>query len=178
MRMSTIYPAMLGVICAFAASMHAHDTASAQIGSQSSPPNYAATMSRLQEASQRLREAIQEIAREPGGSRRNAAVEQAHAALFDTQQAMIMLPPELRAGTGRDATDYSRSVNHLQLAARKLRDAILAMALQPSGERRKDAAERTREALLETQQAIIWLPSALRREAGDNGGTPNTADAK
>ena len=178
MRTSTINLMMVAAMYGFTGCIYADDPASARDGGESSPPNYSATMSRLQEASQRLREAIQAIAREPAGARRNAAVEQAHAALFDAQQAMIMLPPELRAGTGREAPDYARSMKRLQHAARTLRESVQAMALQPAGKRRSDAAERTREALLETQQAIIWLPPALRREADDKTTTSSTARAR
>lgn len=46
-------------------------------------------MRRLQEAAQKLREAVQAMASEPAGPRRNAAIKQANEALFETQQTMV-----------------------------------------------------------------------------------------
>lgn len=130
---------------------------------QSASPDYSASMSRLQEAAQRLRESIQAMAQQPAGEGRNRAIEQAHQALFDTQSAMIQLPPELRAGgTGGTQPDYTKSMERLQQAAQKLREAVQAMAQQPAGERRNRAAEQARAALLETQQAMVTLPPELR----------------
>lgn len=50
------------------------------------------------QAAQRLREAVQAMAQQPAGAERNAAILQANQALFDTQQAMLQLPPDLRTG--------------------------------------------------------------------------------
>jgi hypothetical protein len=44
---------------------------------------------------------------------------------------------------------------------RQLREAVQAMARQPPGERRNRAMDRAREALLETQQAMVQLPADL-----------------
>jgi hypothetical protein len=54
-------------------------------------------MDRLRGAAQKLREAVQAMAQQPEGPRRNRAIEEAHDALLETQRAMIALPPELRA---------------------------------------------------------------------------------
>ena len=52
-------------------------------------------MERLQAAAQRLRDSIQVMAQEPSGPRRDEAIKQAQQALFDTNQAMIQLPPDM-----------------------------------------------------------------------------------
>ena len=130
-------------------------------------PNYTASMSRLQEAAQRLRESIQAMAQQPPGAGRDKAIDQAHQALYDTQSAMIQLPPELRSGPGTPSQpNYSESMERLQQAAQKLREAVQAMAQQSAGERRNDAAREAREALLETQQAMVMLPPDLRTAQG------------
>jgi hypothetical protein len=120
-------------------------------------------MARLQEAAQRLRDSIQAMAQQPREKGRNNAIEEANRALFDVQRAMIQLPPELRAGAGSQANpNYTESFERLQQAAQKLRDSVQAMAQQPAGERRNQAAQAAREALLETQQAMVMLPPDLR----------------
>jgi hypothetical protein len=130
-------------------------------------PNYTASMSRLQEAAQRLRESIQAMAQQPAGPGREKAIEQAHQALYDTQSAMIQLPPALRSGAGSSAQpNYTKSMEKLQQAAQKLRESVQAMAQQPAGERRNQAAQQAREALLETQQAMVMLPPELRTAQG------------
>jgi hypothetical protein len=53
-------------------------------------------MERLQEATQDLREAIQAMAQQPAGERRNQAIREANEAILEAQQAMIALPPDLR----------------------------------------------------------------------------------
>ena len=44
------------------------------------------------------------------------------------------------------------------------------MAQQPAGERRNQAAQQAREALLETQQAMVMLPPDLRTAQGASSG--------
>ena len=58
-------------------------------------------MVRLQQAAQKLRDAVQAMAQQPAGPQRNEAMKQANQALFDTQQAMVQLPPELRTSEKR-----------------------------------------------------------------------------
>lgn len=58
--------------------------------------NYTQAMERLFQSAQRLREAVQAMAQQPAGERRNQAMAQAREALQSTQQAMVQLPPELR----------------------------------------------------------------------------------
>ena len=134
------------------------------------PPNYADSMARLKEATQRLREAIQHMAQQPAGDKRNTAIRQAHQALFDAQQAMVSLPPELYIDEGQKAQpNYSQAMEKLQQAADKLRQSVQAMAQQPAGQKRNEAAREAREAILETQQAMIALPPQIRAQAGGSG---------
>ena len=138
MRHTTLVAA-LGAAVALPLGAAAQDKApGAASGStvRTTSPDYTASMLRLQEAAQRLREAIQAMAQQPPGEGRNKAIDQAHQALYDTQSAMIQLPPELRTGPGSASQpNYTRSMERLQQAAQKL---------------------------LETQQAMVMLPPDLR----------------
>jgi hypothetical protein len=58
--------------------------------------------------------------------------------------------------------DRTASMDWLLTAAQSLREAVQAMAQQPPSERRNRAMDRAREALLETQQAMVQLPADLR----------------
>lgn len=119
------------------------------------------SMSQLTDAAQRLREAIQQIAQHSSDDQRDAAIRSAHRALFDTQQAMIDLPPELRRGSTRNRggeQDYNRSMEKLTAAAQSLRESAQAMAQQPAGERRNQAVDQVNEAILEINQAMVQLP--------------------
>lgn len=51
------------------------------IGLATAPTNYGEPMVRLQQAAQKLREAVQAMAQQPAGARRNQAMEQANQAL-------------------------------------------------------------------------------------------------
>jgi hypothetical protein len=59
-------------------------------------PDYSRQMDRMMIAAQSLREAIQAAAQLPANERRNQAIDRLHEALRDTQQAMVLLPPEAR----------------------------------------------------------------------------------
>lgn len=66
--------------------------------------DYTKPMERLFQAAQRLREAVQGMAQQPAGERRNQAMAQAREALLHAQQAMVQLPPGLRTDQNyRDA---------------------------------------------------------------------------
>lgn len=91
---------LLGMLVS-AALLGAAGSAGAQTAGSTAPTNYGESMVRLQQAAQKLREAVQAMAQQPAGPRRNEAMRQANDALFDTQQAMIQLPPELRTGQAR-----------------------------------------------------------------------------
>ena len=62
-----------------------------------SDADYTRAMEKLLAAAQKFRESIQAMAQMPAGPQRDQAIQQAHQALFDTNQAMIQLPPELRS---------------------------------------------------------------------------------
>lgn len=198
----------------------------------STSPEYTKSMEQLQAAAQRLREATQEMAKQPGGERRNQAIREANQALLDTQEAMMRLPPELRAegnavaagasattgsttstagvgaqasaktsgtsasagpggttasagapsagsqahvGTtasppasglsgGTSATQYdaanARVMDKLLGASQQLREAIQEMAQQPGNSQRDQAMKEARQALYDTQQAMIRIPAA------------------
>ena len=130
------------------------------------PANYSDSVARLMEASQRLREAIQAMAQHPAGERRDYALNQAHKALFDAQQSIVNLPVEAYRGEGGSPPNYTKSMERLQQAADKLRQAIQAMADRPAGDQRAAAIDEAREALLETQQAMVWLPPSVRTGEG------------
>lgn len=127
----------------------------------STNPDYSKSMERLQQAAQKLREAIQAMAQEPVGDRRNRAIGQAQEALFETQRSIMALPPELRVSSST-TPDYTKSMEQLQAAAQKLREATQAMAQEPAGERRNKAIDQARQALFDTQQAMIALPPDMR----------------
>ncbi len=123
------------------------------------PPDYSASMKRLQAAEQKLRTAIQTMAQMSAGPKRDQAINDAQEALFDANRAMIALPPELRTGGGTaSAADSDRAMERLQQAAQRFRAAVQAMATRPAGERRNRAAQEAREAIVETQEAMIALP--------------------
>lgn len=59
-------------------------------------PDYTRSMEWLLVAAQSLREAIQAMAQQPPSPERNRAIDQAQDAILETQQTMLLLPPELR----------------------------------------------------------------------------------
>jgi hypothetical protein len=134
-------------------------TASGNVVSTS--PDYSKSMETLTHAAQKLREAIQAMADEPAGERRNRAIEEANEALFETHRAMAALPPELRVGS-TNSVDYSKSMERLQESADSLREATQAIAQQPPGDRRTQAIDQARQALFDIQQAMVALPPDMR----------------
>lgn len=125
------------------------------------PVNYGESMVKLQQAAQKLREAVQAMAQQPAGPQRNAAMDEAREALLETQRSMIDLPPELRMGAGIEP-NYTQSMARLQEAAQRLRQAVQAMAQQPAGPGRTQAIQDANRALFDTQQAMVQLPAELR----------------
>lgn len=73
----------------------------------STETDYSRSMERLTKAAQNLREAVQAMATQPAGERRNEAMRQANDALLETQQAMVQLPPDLRKAA--DAKQASKT---------------------------------------------------------------------
>jgi hypothetical protein len=175
----------MGVLAASnIAIVHAQQSGSAKSGSShtgviSATPIYSKSMLELRRAAQRLRETIQTLAQQPPGHRREQAMSDARHALYDTQQAMIRLPPELRVSgvvtsTSRVTRDrpaqnqgFEDAMKELKLAADRLRESVQAMADQPAGPRRDEAIRKANEALLETQEAMAWVP-----------GYPSTASSR
>lgn len=111
----------------------------------------------LEAAAQRLRDAIQALAQAPAGERRNQAIRDGNRALFEVNEAMAGLPPDLLTAQA-DESAYRQSVDRLQQAAQRLRDATHALASQPGSSRRNDSIGAVNRALRETQQAMIDVP--------------------
>lgn len=59
-------------------------------------PDHSRTMDHMLIAAQSLREAIQDLAQQPAGDRRNRAIEAMQDALLETQGAMMRIPPGMR----------------------------------------------------------------------------------
>ncbi|MGG5823593.1 hypothetical protein [Falsiroseomonas sp. HW251] len=57
---------------------------------------------------------------------------------------------------------YTPSVDWLFTAAQSLREAVQAMAQQPPSDQRNEAMSRARQALIETQEAMLQLPPEMR----------------
>ena len=154
--MKRILPTMLTAFF-----LAASGAALGQSAGTTAPTNYGESMVRLQQAAQKLREAVQAMAQQPAGPKRNAAADEAREAIVETQRAMIELPPELRMGAGTEPND-TQSMARLQEAAQRLRDAVQAMAQQPAGPQRNQAIKQANQALFDTQQAMVQLPPELR----------------
>lgn len=213
----------------------------------STSPEHTKAMEQLNAAAQRLRDATQEMARQPGGERRNQAIREANQALLDTQEAMMRLPPELRtkgadaaepsastgatastgsagarasagaAGTGASAgaggttasagtpaggssaavqgagsqgyfgtttssgasgvsggsstAQYdaanARVMEKLLGASQQLREALQALAQQPASTARDQSMKEARQALYDTQQAMIRLPTVAPTQSSN-----------
>lgn len=118
------------------------------------------SMDGLLGAAQKFREAIQQLAKQEPGPKRDAAIEATRDALLLTQRAMLQLPPELRVEDVkiRDAKDWPKAMARLDSAAQKLRESVEAMSKQSAGKGRDDAVATVNKALAETQQAMLALP--------------------
>jgi sporulation protein YlmC with PRC-barrel domain len=91
--------------------------------------NYTQSMERLFQSAQRLREAVQAMAQQPAGERRNQAMAQAREALRHTQQAMLQLPAGMRTEQNyRDAdaklSEVQRSLEGQQSDPQQARGAV------------------------------------------------------
>lgn len=146
----------------------------AEVGRAATAAESPGAMNRLTAAADRLREAVQAMATQPAGERRNFAIRQADEALLEVKQAMTSLPPDLRGGSGAAvgatrseapaaSAGYSDSMVNLQSAAQRLRESIQTMASEPAGDRRDMAIAATHAALRDTEQAMVSLPPDLRR---------------
>jgi hypothetical protein len=125
-------------------------------------------MHELKASAQRLRDAVQEMAQQPAGPRRNAAISDANKALAQVKQAMVSLPeadrnargyavgsPSSSVGSGSvGSKDYSKSMKELLDAAQRLRDSVHVMASEPAGSGRNSAIREVDRALFDTEQAM------------------------
>lgn len=144
---------------------------------RASSPEYTQSMQKLRQSAQHLRESIQAIASKPAGPQREQAIRNAHEALFDTQRAMVSLPPELRTkgsgkASGEDGSDrkasgeqgYETSMKQLDRASNKLWASIETMQQEASGERRDQAIQHAHQAVWDTYEAMLAMPSGKRME--------------
>jgi hypothetical protein len=125
-------------------------------------------MNELNASAQRLRDAVQEMAQQPAGPRRNDAIRDANKALAEVKQAMASLPeadrnargyavgsPSSSVGSGSTGSkDYSKSMKALLDAAQRLRDSVHVMASEPAGSGRNNAIHEVDRALFDTEQAM------------------------
>jgi hypothetical protein len=145
-----------------------------QPNAQSTTVDYTQSMERLHKAASGLRESIQPLAQRQVGAQRTVTIAIARQALTATNQAMAQLPPDMRvdtagatssaAASGSTASlgsqpDTPQSVEALQKAAEQLRKSIQLMAEEPAGDRRNEAIKAAHQALNDTNQAMIQLPS-------------------
>ena len=130
--------------------------------------DYNQALERLHKAAQGLRDSIQALAQKQPGPQRTVAIAMAHNALNATNQAMAQLPPEMRrdpapatgsTGPVGSQPDDPQAVEALQKAAEQLRKSVQAMADEPAGERRDAAVKAAHQALYDTNQEMIQLPT-------------------
>jgi hypothetical protein len=180
-----------GVLAASSAAVVQAGQSSAMNGGQtgviSAAPIYSNSMLELRHAAQSLRETIQALAQEPVGSRRQQAMSDARKALYDTQQAMLRLPPEYRVSgfvmsneplhrtSAMQRRTFGDAMQELQLAGGRLQDAIQDMADLPAGTARNDAIGQAHEALFQSQQALSSMPGASTGATSASAGWSNDA---
>ncbi|MBV1797484.1 hypothetical protein [Siccirubricoccus sp. G192] len=81
------------------------------------PPEPSLSMDRLQRATEDLRKAIQAMAEQPAGDRRNEAMRTAERAILETQESMVQLPASLRT-----SQEYRDTQAQFEETHRLLRD--------------------------------------------------------
>lgn len=130
-------------------------------------------MEDLMDAVSEFREASVALLEQKPGPDREAAIEAAQDALLLTQQAMLMLPPDMRIADVkiRDAKAWPQAMARLDKASRSLEEALKAMKDQPAGEKRDKAVATVQKALGEAQQAMLELPDAGSDEADAAGAS-------
>jgi hypothetical protein len=137
------------------------------------------SMSNLERASQRLREAIQVMAQQAPGPDRDNAVKAANKALVDAQEAMAEYgPPAPKTLPPRSVSspaNYSEAVTKLRTASDRLYDAVHGMAKAPAGHNRNDAIANVNRALLATQDAMAWAADTRFAQSPAVGGTSSYA---
>ena len=95
----------------------------------------------LQAAAQRLRDAIHAMAQASTGLQRNQAIRDGNRALMEVNEAMANLPPDMLTAQA-DESKYKQSIDRLQQAAQRLRDATHALAADPYSTRRNEILRR------------------------------------
>ncbi len=129
------------------------------------PPDKKASTSRsdarpiegLLRSAQLLRDAIHEMAKAPAGPDRTRSIKAANRALAEVQSAMADLPSDLLIAAATENT-YMQSVDSLQQSSDNLRKAAQALAGDPYSKRRNETIREINQALLQTQQVMIYLP--------------------
>lgn len=118
------------------------------------------SMDNLLAAAQKFREAIQAMARQEPGPKRDAAMDATREALLLTQRAMLQLPPDLRVEDVkvREAKDWPKAMARLDSASQKLHESIEAMSKQQGGKGRDDAIGTVKTALDDTEEAMLAIP--------------------
>jgi hypothetical protein len=111
----------------------------------------------LEAAAQRLRDAVHALAQAPAGPKRNDAIAQANKTLLEVQNAIAALPPEVITAAGNEG-NYKKSMDRLEQAAQRLRDAAHALAREPVGAKRAAAIHDINKALVDTQQVMLDVP--------------------
>ena len=163
-------------------------TAPGATSTTSAPADYNAALEHLQQGAQRLRDAVQAMAKEPAGARRNEAIKEAHAALINANSSMSQLyQPQMGsaplspgasgtttgAGAGgytggavypKSDAEYTRAMENLLKAAQRFRESIQSMAQLQPGPQRDQAIKEAHQALSDTTQAMIQLPPEMRTE--------------
>jgi hypothetical protein len=82
-----------------------------------SPANYQKSMAELKAASDRLRQSVQAMADQPAGERRNKAIRDANKALWDTQQAMVAVIPNVDSSTASTGSSSTTAPSHSSSAS-------------------------------------------------------------
>ena len=111
----------------------------------------------LQAAAQRLRDAAHALAQAPAGPQRNQAIKDTNRTLMEVNEAMANLPPDLLTAQS-DESKYRQSLDRLEQAAQRLRDATHALAVAPVSQRRNETIKDVNRALADTQQVMMDLP--------------------
>ena len=72
------------------------------------------------------------------------------------------------AGPGWNDPWQSEARERLELVAARLREALVLMRSQPSGQRSDEALEQARQALIRVQNAMTWLPRGSDARDGED----------
>jgi len=112
----------------------------------------------LGKAEHRLRDALHDMSFTSPDSQSDKAMGAAYEAQNSTQRALALLPRDARRATH---ASFERSLERLQQAAQDDRETIQALADLPVSKARDAALDQTRQALLDTQEAMIDMAPQL-----------------